>query len=197
MKTIASKTFTVLALGTLASALLTGCNNGGSDAADDGAQGGPTAVPSSQAASSSASMTASPSPSAGGEDAAFTAISTVEADGGDVVGIDRQDDGAGGYQLEVLDGGELFEVKVDASGMNPGQRTKETADATELDRLKGITVPLADALETARAEVPGKSIDEAEVDDENDVLVWKIELDADNQAGTEVRVDAVSGAVLK
>jgi|GEM_PF-4269520 len=197
MKSIASKTLTTLALGTLATALLTGCNNGGSDAADDGAQGGPTAIPSSEAASSSASLSASPSPTAGGDDAAFTAISTVEADGGKVVGIDRQDDGAGGYELVVLDGNELFEVEVDASGMNPGQRTKETADAAELDRLKGATVPLADALETARTEVPGKDIDEAEIDDENGVVVWKIELDVDNQGSSEVRIDSASGAVLK
>jgi uncharacterized membrane protein YkoI len=197
MTTTAAKAVTAMILGTMAAALLTGCNNTGSDAADDGAQGGPTAAPPSEVASSSASMSASPSPSAGDEDAAFAAIDTVEAAGGDVVGIDREDDGAGGYQVDVLDGNELFEVEVDASGMNPGQRAKGTADAAELDRLKGIAIPLATALETARAEVSGKDIDEAEIDDENGVVVWKIELDADNQAGTEVVVDAANGAVLK
>lgn len=197
MTTKTSKTMTALALGTLAAALLTGCNNGGSEESADGGVGGTSAAVPSGSATGTASKSASASPSAGGEDPAFTAISTVEADGGKVVGLDRQDDGEEGFKIEVLDKGTLYEVKVDTSGKNPEPRKKATDDGKGAQKAAQATVPLAEALRTARTEVPGKNIDEAELDDEGGKAVWKIELDVDNQGSSDVLVDAASGAVVK
>ena len=207
-----SKALAAVAGGTLAVALLAGCsNNTGSDAADDGAAGGPTAAPSSQDSSSPASASASESASgsatesgsssaptsAEGVDAIAAAIETVEADGGQAVGIERKDNGGGSWELEVLDGEELFEIEVDSSGQNPGAREPEDTDAGELDRIRSATVPLAEALETARGEAADQDLLKAEIEDEDNVVVWKVEFGTDGEEMIEVLVDAASGEIVK
>ncbi|MGJ9403094.1 PepSY domain-containing protein [Arthrobacter sp. KK5.5] len=207
-----SKALAAVAGGTLAVALLAGCsNNTGSDAADDGAAGGPTAAPSSQDSSSPASASASESASgsatesasssapasAEGGDAIATAIETVEADGGQAVGIERKDNGGGRWELEVLDGEELFQIEVDSSGQNPGAREPEDTDAGELDRIRSATVPLAEALETARGEAADQDLLKAEIEDEDNVVVWKVEFGTDGEEMIEVLVDAASGEIVK
>lgn len=207
-----SKALAAVAGGTLAVALLAGCsNNTGSDAADDGAAGGPTAAPSSQDSSSPASASASESASgsatesasssapasAEGGDAIATAIETVEADGRQAVGIERKDNGGGSWELEVLEGEELFQIEVDSSGQNPGAREPEDTDAGELDRIRSATVPLAEALETARGEAADQDLLKAEIEDEDNVVVWKVEFGTDGEEMIEVLVDAASGEIVK
>ncbi|MGP5725380.1 PepSY domain-containing protein [Arthrobacter rhombi] len=189
MNKISSRTLTTLAAGVMTAALLTGCGDQGAPGVDDGGVGGPI-----ESATSKANMTASPT--AGADDTVFTAISTVESNGGTVVGLTRLDDGDPGYKVEVLDDDTLYEVRVDTSGEKPGQRTKTDSDTAERDRLQGIEVEVTDALETARQEVPGMNIAAAEVIEDNG-MKWKIELDLDQGQGqNEVLIDAKSGKVI-
>lgn len=189
MTTTSSKALATLALGALAATLLTGCNQG-APGVDDGGVGGPIDTESSGAGNPA-------SATAGGEDSAFTAISMVENKGGKVVGLNRLDDGDPGYKVTVLDDNAFFEVHVDIAGKSPDQRTKTTSDATERDLLKDV-VPLAEALKTARAELPGMNVAEAEITDDDDELQWRVELDLDQGQGTsEVFIDAESGELVK
>ncbi|WP_372698389.1 PepSY domain-containing protein [Arthrobacter sp. JSM 101049] len=183
MTTNASKTLKFANLGTVAATLLSGCNT---DSADDGSGNGP----------SDAASSASASP--GGQGPAYTAISTVEQEGGQVVGIDRVDEGEEGYHVEVLDGDMIYEVDVDTTGKNPQPRTKTDFEAPDLKRIQQVTVPLADALKTAQEAVPHKNVDEATLEGEGDMVTWEIELDVDHgQGGSDVQVDARSGEVVK
>lgn len=183
MTTNAPKTLKFVILGAVAATLLSGCNT---DAADDGSGNGPTDAP--------ASASASP----GGQDPAYTAISTVEQDGGQVVGIDRVDENEKGYNVEVLDGQVIYEVHVDATGRNPQQRTKTDFERSDLKLLQQATVPLADALKTAQEAEPSKNIDEANIDGEGGTVNWEITLDVDQgQGGSEIQVDAKTGEVAK
>lgn len=190
MTTTSSRTLAALTMGALAATLLTGCGNQGAPGIDDGGVGGPV-----ESETSKANMTASPT--AGADDSVFTAISTVESNGGTVVGLTRLDDGDRGYKVKVLDEDELFEVRVDTSGKNPAHRTKSVSDAAERERLQGVDVALNEALKTAREEVPGMNIAEAELTDDNG-MNWKIEMDLDQGQGqNEVFIDAESGEVVK
>lgn len=183
-----------LTVGILSASLLSGCSGtGGSEEAADGGVGG-----TSEAAAPSASSASASQAGTGADDLAFTAISTAESTGGKAMGIDRLDDGAGGYKVEILDGSALFAVTVDEAAQKAEQRQKVPADAKEVKELKGIEVPLTEALKTAQQEAPEMRIDEAEADDEDGAMQWKVELDVDNGQGSkDVVVDAKSGSVLK
>ncbi len=190
MTTSTSKASATLALCALAATLLTGCNQG-APGVEDGGVGGPVKTESSGAGKPA-------SATAGGEDAAFTAISMVENNGGKVVGLNRLDDGDPGYKVTVLDDNALSEVHVDTAGKSPGQRTKTTSDATERDLLKKVEVPLAEALKTAREELPGMNVAEAEINDDDGALKWRVELDLDQGQGTsEVFIDTENGELVK
>ncbi|HXD28411.1 MAG TPA: PepSY domain-containing protein [Arthrobacter sp.] len=183
MTTNAPKTLKFMILGAVAATLLSGCNT---DSADDGSGNGPSDAPSSASASP------------GGQDPAYTAITTVEQDGGQVVGIDRVDEGDKGYNVEVLDGDVIYEVDVDSTGQNPQQRTKTDFEPSDLKLLQQATVPLADAMKTAQEAEPNKNIDEANIEGEGGTVTWEIGLDVDQgQGGSDVQVDARSGKVVK
>lgn len=114
-----------------------------------------------------------------GEDPVFAAIDAVLAthSGGIVTDIDRED-GRVAYDIDVVVGNEVLELEVDADGsIREDEREGDDDDVAE---ARAATVTAADAIRQALEQVQGGVLDEAELDEDDGMIKWDIDLDDAN-----------------
>lgn len=127
---------------------------------------------------------------------ALQALSTAaDAVSGTPYEIDDEDDDQV-WEVDVLVGDRKHEVKVSWDGRNVVGQEEDDADAEDVRRLEGAGLSLAQAIERALDEVPG-ALDDAELDDDNDRAVWKVEIDTPEADGIEVLIGVTDGQVVR
>ena len=154
----------------------------------------------------SASGSASPSGSAsgtavnGGQAAALAAVDSALAkhQGGDVVEIDY-DRRADKFEVDVIADGNAHRITVDGTGKNVQEdRADGRADEDDVAELQATSVSAKDAIkrvfEHAESESGTKVLDEAALDEDDDVVRWEVELDIDNR-DKEYTVNVQDGSV--
>ena len=101
------------------------------------------------------------------------------------------------WEVDVISGDTEHEVRVSPDGTEViEQRESGTAESEDVTDLGAASVLMSDAIGTALAEVPGQ-IEEASLDDEEDMPVWEIEVEAEDGSITELLIDAVSGERIR
>lgn len=120
--------------------------------------------------------------------AALAAIATAEgAANGKAYEIDDEDDDQT-WEVDVMVGDRSVEVKVSGDGRTvQGRNDDDGADNDDKARLDRAQTTLAQGIEAALAEVPG-SLDDVDLDDEGNVDVWKVTVDAADNDDVEVYV---------
>lgn len=190
--------------GVLALALLTGC----STAADD-----PATTPAPEQATTSAPAEAESTtpatdesgtpadeqqPNAGGNDPVFDAIAAVTAEHGDgfIVSIDR-DDRDEHYEIDVVVGEQALDLKVGLDGTIT--EDEQDSDDDDIQKAQQATVDAETALKRAfESRAEGLTVDDVELDEDDDRLVWEIDFDdADGKDSDEVVIDAQDGSVVR
>lgn len=167
---------------------------------DDTTTGGTTDAPTDGATTPSEGATGGVVPGDDMNSGAFAAIELAEAEaGGTAFEIDRDDLGAGGWEVSVAVGDDEVDVDIDREGTEVlGTDTDDDLDAEERAALDTATVTLADAIQTALDEVGGGLLDDVELDEERDTVAWEVTID--DGAGSddvEVYVDIVTGEVVQ
>ena len=190
--------------GVLALALLTGC----STAADD-----PATTPAPEQATTSAPAEAESTtpatdesgtpadeqqPNAGGNDPVFDAIAAVTAEHGDgfIVSIDR-DDRDEHYEIDVVVGEQVLDLKVGLDGTIT--EDEQDSDDDDIQKAQQATVDAETALKRAfESRAEGLTVDDVELDEDDDRLVWEIDFDdADGKDSDEVVINAQDGSVVR
>ncbi|MFB2570972.1 PepSY domain-containing protein [Micrococcus sp. IITD107] len=190
--------------GVLALALLTGC----STAADD-----PATTPTPEQATTSAPAEAESTtpaadesgtpadeqqPNAGGNDPVFDAIAAVTAEHADgfIVSIDR-DDRDEHYEIDVVVGEQVLDLKVGLDGAVT--EDEQDSDDDDIQKAQQATVDAETALKRAfESRAEGLTVDDVELDEDDDRLVWEIDFDdADGKDSDEVVIDAQDGSVVR
>ncbi len=142
--------------------------------------------------------TASASGDAGSFDptaSGLAAVETAEAEAGGTAYALDDEDGDGGWEVDVAVDGRSVEVTVGPDGTVV---ETEDDDLDEEDRaaLEAAVVTLAEAVGTAVAEVGG-GLDDVELDDEDGTWVWDVSLDdTDNGNEVDVKVGTTTGEVV-
>ena len=115
-----------------------------------------------------------------------------EVDDGLVVQLDLDDDdGAQRWEVEVVDGSGIG-TQFDLVGGDVVEQERFDPDDEDLE---AHDVLAAEAIEIAEAETSAALID-LQLDRENGVLVWEVELRGDDGAEHEFNIDAMTGEVL-
>ena len=120
--------------------------------------------------------------------AALAAIATAEKTaGGKAYEIDDEDNDQA-WEVDVMVGDKSVEVKVSADGTTAqGQKDDGNADDDDKTRLGRSKTTLTQGIEAALKEVPG-ALDDVDLDDDNNVDVWKVTIDAPDNDDVEVYV---------
>ncbi|QGU07594.1 hypothetical protein COCCU_08350 [Corynebacterium occultum] len=125
-----------------------------------------------------------------GEDPVFNAIAAALAEhsGGIIISIDREDD-TDIYDIDLVSGEELIELKVDTDGtVREDEREREDEEVVD---AQNITVTVEDAIRQALDQNPEGILDDAELEEENGTLQWQISLDdGERNDLTELRIPA-------
>ncbi|MDO5746669.1 MAG: PepSY domain-containing protein [Actinomycetaceae bacterium] len=128
---------------------------------------------------------------------AITAIETARSIyEGVAIAIERKDTKEQ-WEVEIAHGDELHVIYVtcDGASVKKSDARIETIDSDDQHYIAGVEVPLTDALQ----KVLGHKtlLEEAELDDKNNRLLWEIEMDSlEDQHDEKVWIDAVSGDVI-
>lgn len=190
--------------GVLALVLLTGCSTANDD---------PATTPAPEQATTSAPAASSPTaegtsttetPPAEEEQRndtaddpvfeAITAVTTEHADGF-IVSIDR-DDRDEHYEIDVVVGNEVLDLKVALDGtITEDERDSDDDDVQKAERA---TIDAETALKRAfEGRAGGLTVDDVELDEDNDRLVWEIDFDdTDGNDADEVAIDALDGSMV-
>lgn len=205
---------TGLVAGPLALALVA-CGSSDSDG-DDAApaasetttSSAPATTSSSEAASEPATAPSSapasdPAPAGGQRVLLAAATTALGATDGTIFSVDLDTTGWD-VQVVAADGTES-EVLVSADGASvAGGPTVDPDDADDADDvaerqrlLTDATVDYRAALQAALAEVPGGTVTSLDLDTDNGVPTWDVQLDEDTVDERTVTLDAVTGAVLR
>ncbi|RSZ61687.1 hypothetical protein EAH68_11425 [Corynebacterium hylobatis] len=134
--------------------------------------------------------TADTDPQIEGEDPVFRVIDAVLAEYSDgiIVDIDREDD-ADSFEIDVVQGEDLIELQVDFDGAL--REDDREGDGEQVLRAQDATVTAEDAIQQALELHPEGLLDEAELDEEDGTLQWRISLDdADRNDLAEVDIAA-------
>ena len=158
-----------------------------------------TASPS---ATASASGTASPSATAtsSGDEAValVSAVGTAESvpgEDGQAFEVDLEDSPTS-WEIAVAAGERQYDVYVSRDGSEVISQEEDDLDSDDREALDRAQVPLEDALRTALSTTNG-TLEDAELDTEDGVLVWEIGVDEPNGNSADVFVNAEDGSVLK
>ena len=147
---------------------------------------------------------ASDAPSAGSEQALQGDVETaVETALGEVDGTVFSVDGdSRGWEVTVVtaDGVENdLDLSADATTVERGpveDTDTDQDDAAETERLLGVSIDHAAAIEAALGEVDG-TVTGVDLSEEDGTAVWEVTLGEDTPDETTVEVDAESGEVLR
>lgn len=135
-------------------------------------------------------------PNPGQGHALFDGLHAVESQypGGIVFEVEAEDNT---HEFKVYDGNSIYEVITDNHSLEIlSSEYDDTPDSDERAKLEAIDISFAEALQIA-AQNSGSSdlimADEAQLDSEDGVVVWEVEL----TNGREVYIDVTSGNVVK
>lgn len=149
----------------------------------------------------SPSATASPSSTASSEDQAVALVSAVETaesvpgEDGTAFEVDLEDSPAS-WEIAVAAGDRQYDVYVSRDGTEVISQEEDDLDSDDREALDRARVPLEDALRTALSTTNG-TLEDAELDTEDGVLVWEVGVDEPNGNSADVFVNAEDGSVLK
>lgn len=190
--------------GVLALALLTGCSTAADDPATTPApeQATTSAPAEAESTTPAADESGTPAdeqqPNAGGNDPVFDAIAAVTADHADgfIVSIDR-DDRDEHYEIDVVVGEQVLDLKVGLDGAVT--EDEQDSDDDDIQKAQQATVDAETALKRAfESRAEGLTVDDVELDEDDDRLVWEIDFDdADGKDSDEVVIDAQDGSVVR
>ena len=115
-----------------------------------------------------------------GEDPVFAAIDAVLRGypDGVIVDIDREDN-TEHYEVDVVSGGQVIELDVNATTGDVMEDERE-GDDDDVAKAQNINVFAEEAIQQALDQHPEGVIDEVKLDDEDGRLVWEIDLDDQN-----------------
>lgn len=190
--------------GVLALALLTGCSTAADDPATTPApeQATTSAPAEAESTTPAADESGTPAdeqqPNAGGNDPVFDAIDAVTAEHADgfIVSIDR-DDRDEHYEIDVVVGEQVLDLKVGLDGAVT--EDEQDSDDDDIQKAQQATVDAETALKRAfESRAEGLTVDDVELDEDDDRLVWEIDFDdADGKDSDEVVIDAQDGSVVR
>lgn len=190
--------------GVLALALLTGCSTAADDPATTPApeQATTSAPAEAESTTPAADESGTPAdeqqPNAGGNDPVFDAIAAVTAEHADgfIVSIDR-DDRDENYEIDVVVGEQVLDLKVGLDGTIT--EDEQDSDDDDIQKAQQATVDAETALKRAfESRAEGLTVDDVELDEDDDRLVWEIDFDdADGKDSDEVVIDAQDGSVVR
>ncbi|WP_022872373.1 PepSY domain-containing protein [Nesterenkonia alba] len=126
-----------------------------------------------------------------GDQPVYQALATVQEEYPDGVIIDFDTEG-NHIEFSVFDGNTEWEVDVDAETFEIIDTRQEGLDADDEQEALAVETDFGEALATAEAE-GGAEPQEGDLDTEDGVVVWQIELSND----TEVSVDVATGEVVR
>lgn len=131
------------------------------------------------------------------DESVHTAIDTAvgQMPGSRAFDLEKEDDG-NAYEIDVTDGTTVTEVRISADGTSV-QRTS-TSDLDDDDRreLQAATIEMAEAIDIALGR-QGGVITDVELDTEDGVVVWEVQVRASDDAEHDFDIDAATGEVLK
>ncbi|MGE7717348.1 Uncharacterized membrane protein YkoI [Priestia megaterium] len=134
------------------------------------------------------------------EEAKAKDIALQKTDGGDITNIQLAiDDGVKQYEVDVTKGNKEYDVDIDSSSgkiIEFDEEQKDDEDEKE-EELQNISpaISLDQAIKTALKSAKG-TVNETDLDQENNRLVYEIEIDTADKREATVSVDAKNGDVI-
>ena len=158
----------------------------------DDAQSTPADEATDQTEDAGDDTTAEGNATASGEDPVYTIVEAVENeyDGGFIVEIDRDDDNDSQYEVDVVVDNELLALEVTTDG--PISEDEREGDDDDIANAEQATVPVNQALDQAFEEHPDATFDQIDLDEDDGVLEWDIDLDDANGSEIELTIPATS-----
>ena len=134
------------------------------------------------------------------EEAKAKDIALQKTDGGDITNIQLAvDDGVKQYEVDITKGNKEYDVDIDSSSgkiIEFDEEQKDDEDERE-ENLQNASpaISLDQAIKTALKSAKG-TVNETDLDQENDRLVYEIEIDTADKREATVSVDAKNGDVI-
>ncbi|MGN2274863.1 PepSY domain-containing protein [Priestia megaterium] len=134
------------------------------------------------------------------EEAKAKDIALQKTDGGDITNIQLAvDDGVKQYEVDITKGNKEYDVDIDSSSgkiieFDEDQKDDEDEKEENLQNASP-TISLDQAIKTALKSAKG-TVNETDLDQENDRLVYEIEIDTAAKREATVSVDAKNGEVI-
>ncbi len=134
------------------------------------------------------------------EEAKAKDIALQKTDGGDITNIQLAvDDGVKQYEVDITKGNKEYEVDIDSSSgkiIEFDEEQKDDEDEKE-EELQNVSpaISLDQAIKTALKSAKG-TVNETDLDQENNRLVYEIEIDTADKREATVSVDAKNGGVI-
>ena len=134
------------------------------------------------------------------EEAKAKDIALQKTDGGDITNIQLAiDDGVKQYEIDITKGNKEYDVDIDSSSgkiIEFDEEQKDDEDEKE-EELQNISpaISLDQAIKTALKSAKG-TVNETDLDQENNRLVYEIEIDTADKREATVSVDAKNGGVI-
>lgn len=134
------------------------------------------------------------------EEAKAKDIALQKTDGGDITNIQLAiDDGVKQYEVDVTKGNKEYDVDIDSSSgkiieFDKEQKDDEDEKEKELQNISPA-ISLDQAIKTALKSAKG-TVNETDLDQENNRLVYEIEIDTADKREATVSVDAKNGDVI-
>ncbi|PNE06652.1 PepSY domain-containing protein [Priestia megaterium] len=134
------------------------------------------------------------------EEAKAKDIALQKTDGGDITNIQLAiDDGVKQYEVDITKGNKEYDVDIDSSSgkiIEFDEEQKDNEDEKE-EELQNISpaISLDQAIKTALKSAKG-TVNETDLDQENNRLVYEIEIDTADKREATVSVDAKNGGVI-
>ncbi|MGC9934188.1 PepSY domain-containing protein [Priestia aryabhattai] len=134
------------------------------------------------------------------EEAKAKDLALQKTDGGDITNIQLAvDDGVKQYEVDITKGNKEYDVDIDSSSgkiIEFDEEQKDDEDERE-ENLQNASpaISLDQAIKTALKSAKG-TVNETDLDQENDRLVYEIEIDTADKREATVSVDAKNGDVI-
>ncbi|MBZ6484951.1 PepSY domain-containing protein [Priestia aryabhattai] len=134
------------------------------------------------------------------EEAKAKDIALQKTDGGDITNIQLDvDNGVKQYEVDITKGNKEYDVDIDSSSgkiIEFDEEQKDDEDERE-ENLQNASpaISLNQAIKTALKSAKG-TVNETDLDQENDRLVYEIEIDTADKREATVSVDAKNGDVI-
>ncbi|MFP3667651.1 PepSY domain-containing protein [Priestia sp. SIMBA_032] len=134
------------------------------------------------------------------EEAKAKDIALQKTEGGDITNIQLAvDDGVKQYEVDITKGNKEYDVDIDSSSgkiIEFDEEQKDDEDERE-ENLQNASpaISLDQAIKTALKSAKG-TVNETDLDQENDRLVYEIEIDTADKREATVSVDAKNGDVI-